>query len=234
MVLASLGCDNVIARKYEYEEELFLELDGSATLYVNASVPALVALRGADLPIDSRARLDRDRVRALFGRHAADVKLSLSRRDGRRFVHVSVDVNDVRELTAIPLFSWSTYAFDRDAERVTYGQTVGPASPAAVTGVGWDGTERVAFRMHVPSEILYQNSSTGVHRGNIVEWEQTLSARTQGSPIELRVQMAPDSILYTTLLLFGSTILLAAAAFAAALWWIARHGRHTDVAESQA
>ena len=45
-VLASIACGNVIARKYEYEEEIFLALDGSATVYVNASVPALVALRG--------------------------------------------------------------------------------------------------------------------------------------------------------------------------------------------
>ena len=52
--------------KYEYEEEIYLDLDGSATLNVNASVPALVALHGADLPTDPRARLDRDKVRALF------------------------------------------------------------------------------------------------------------------------------------------------------------------------
>ena len=41
-VLVSLACENVITRKYEYEEEVFLALDGSATVYVNASVPALV------------------------------------------------------------------------------------------------------------------------------------------------------------------------------------------------
>ena len=45
-VLASIACGNVIARKYEYEEEIFLALDGSATVHVNASVPALVAQPG--------------------------------------------------------------------------------------------------------------------------------------------------------------------------------------------
>ena len=70
-VLASIACGNVIARKYEYEEEVFLALDGSATVYVNASVPALVALRGVTLPVDPRARLDRPgRARSL--RHAGD------------------------------------------------------------------------------------------------------------------------------------------------------------------
>ena len=48
-VLASVACGNVIARKYEYEEEIFLSLDGSATVYVNASVPALVSLRGVEI-----------------------------------------------------------------------------------------------------------------------------------------------------------------------------------------
>ena len=56
----------VLAQKYEYEEEMYLRLDGSATVNVNASVASLVALRGVDLPVDPKARLDRGRVRALF------------------------------------------------------------------------------------------------------------------------------------------------------------------------
>jgi hypothetical protein len=46
------------------------------------------------------------------------VSLSLSRRDGRRFVHISLKVDDVRQLASIKPFSWSTYAFSRDADRV--------------------------------------------------------------------------------------------------------------------
>jgi hypothetical protein len=88
--------------------------------------------------------------------------------------------------------------------------------------------------MHVPSEILFHNSSADVRRGNILEWEQPLSARTRGEPLELRVQMAPESILQTTLILFGSTILAAALTFAGVVWWLARRGRQTDVAESSA
>ena len=232
VVTAACG-GHLLKPKYEYEEELYLDLDGSATLNVNASVPALVALRGADLPTDPRARLDREKVRALFGDRAADVTLSLSRRDGRRFVHVSVDVDNVRDLASLPLTSWSTYRVERNAERITYQQTVGPSSQRPVDRVDWDGTERIAFRMHVPSEVLFQNTATGVQRGNILEWEQLLTARASGEPLELRMQMAPESILYTTLLLFGSTILVAAGAFAAVLWWFFRRGRPTGVAESR-
>ena len=53
----------------------------------------------------------------------------------------------------------------------------------------------------------------------------------QAQPVDLRVQMAPESILHSALLLFGSTIVAAAAAFAAFLWWMARRGRHSEQAE---
>ena len=58
LLLLSACSVNPLSRKYEYEEEIS-RLDGSATVYVNASVPALVALRGVDLPLDPSARLDR-------------------------------------------------------------------------------------------------------------------------------------------------------------------------------
>lgn len=220
--------------QYEYEEEVYLDLDGSATLNLNASVPALVALHGVDLPTDPRARLDRQQVRALFTRPGSTATLSLSRRDGRRFVHVSVQVPNVEQLSAMRPFSWSTYRLTRDRDRVDYHQIVGRSAARDVGEVGWDGSEIIAFRMHLPSEILFENSAADIRRGNILEWEQALTTRLRGEPIDLRVQMAPESILYTTLLLFGSTIVAAAAAFAVILWWVARRGRGRDAAESRA
>jgi len=231
--IAAACSGRVLKPQYEYEEELYLDLDGSATLNVNASVPALVALRGVDLPTDARARLDRERVRGLFAHPGSDVALSLSRRDGRRFVHISIEVDDVQRLAEIRPFSWSTYRFTRDSDRVDYHQVVGPSASREVDDVGWDGTEVIAFRLHLPSEILFENSAGDVRRGNILEWEQPMASRLRGEPLELRVQMAPESILYTTLLLFGSTIVAAAAAFAGVLWWVARRGRQSGVAESR-
>lgn len=230
--IAAACSGRVLKPQYEYEEELYLDLDGSATLNVNASVPALVALHGADLPTDARARLDRERVRALFAHQGSEVALSTSRRDGRRFVHVSVEVDDVRRLAQIPPFGWSTYELRRDSDRIDFIQVVGRSSARDVGDVGWDGTELIAFRMHVPSEILFHNSAADIRRGNILEWEQPLAARTRGEPLEFRVQMAPESILQTTLILFGATILAAALTFAGVVWWLARRGRQIDVAES--
>jgi hypothetical protein len=87
--------------------------------------------------------------------------------------------------------------------------------------------------MHLPSEILFENSPADVRRGNILEWEQPLASRLRGEPLDVHVQMAPESILHTTLLLFGSTVVAVAIAFAGVLWWVARRGRDTDMVESR-
>jgi hypothetical protein len=230
--VVSAGCGGgVFAQQYEYEEELYLALDGSATLNLNASVASLVALRGVDLRTDPTARVDREQVRALFAQPGADTAVSLSRRDGRRFVHVRVDVDDVRQLSRIKPFAWSNYRFDRRDDVFEFKQVVGAAAGKPVAGVEWDGTEMVRFRMHLPSEILFHNSTDDVQRGNILEWQQPLAARLEGEPLELQAHIATESILYTTLLLFGGTIAAAAATFALVVWWVARRGRSRDAAE---
>jgi hypothetical protein len=227
---ASCGGGGPFKKQYEYEEELYLGLDGSATLNVNASLAALVALRGVDLPVDPRARVDRERVRALFEAPGADAVVSLSRRDGRRFVHVSVEVADLRTLERLAPFAWSSYRLERSGDFVEYRQVVGPPAGTAVGDVGWDGSELVVFRMHVPSKIDFHNApSRTVERGNILEWEQRLTDRLHGVPVELQVQMDSQSILSRTLLLFGSTIVAAALLFAVVIWWVARRGRKTEL-----
>jgi hypothetical protein len=44
-----VACSNPLGRQYEYDEQTYLAVDGSATVVVNSSLPALVALRGASL-----------------------------------------------------------------------------------------------------------------------------------------------------------------------------------------
>ncbi len=213
--VASLaGCSGgVLKQQHEYEEELYLDLDGSATVNLNASVAALVALRGVDLPLDPRARLYRGRGRQRIEQSGADVAVTVSRRDGRRFVHVSVAVDDVRQLPKIAPFAWSSYRLDRRDDVLEYRQAVGAPAGKDVGNVGWDGTELVGFKMHLPSEILYENADGKVQRGNILEWEQPLTARLAGEPLQLEAQIATESILYQTLLLFGSTVVAAALTF---------------------
>ena len=226
------ACSSLLKPQYEYEEDLFLALDGSATVNLNASVPALVEMRGIDLNVNPRTRFDRDRVRAFFeGPGATVTAVSSSRRHGRRFVHVSVEVADVRSLSRLAPFAWSSYQLERDGEVFDFKQAVGAAAQKGVTDVGWDGSEQVAFRLHLPSKIPYHNApSREIERGNIVVWEQSLTDRMRGTPVDIQVQMESRSILARTLLLFGATIVAALSALALVIWWVSRRGRQDELA----
>jgi hypothetical protein len=223
---------NPFSRTYEYEEDVYVRLDGSATVYVNASVPALVALRGVDLPLDPRARLDRQDVRTFYDGPVSRVaSVTLSRRDGRRYVHLRLDVDDIRRLGEAPAFAWSTYRLAQSGEgAVEYAQRVGPsAGKSAGDDAGWNGSEVVAFRLHLPSRVSFHNApSREVLRGNIIAWEQPLVERVNGVPVDIRVVMENESILARTLTLFGTMIVLVALAFAAFIWYIRRRGATGD------
>ncbi len=231
IVVAALtlsACSSRLVKKqYEYEEEMYLALDGSATLNVNASVPALVALRGIDLNPSARTRFDRDRIREFYEAPGVTVTaLSSSRRYGRRFVHVSMNVADVRAVERLAPFAWSTYKFAREGDLYEFKQSVGSSAGKQVADVGWDGSELVAFRMHLPSRVTYHNApSHRTERGNILEWEQTLADRIQGMPVDIEVQLETQSILARTLLLFATTAVAALATLGFVIWWIARRGQ---------
>lgn len=226
VVLAGASCSSVISRKYEYEEDVYLRLDGSATVYVNAAVPALVALRGAPLPVDPTARLDRNDVRAFYDGPAARVaSVSTSRRDNRRYVHLRIETPDIRALSTLPPFAWSTYGLrDKDGVLV-FTQRLADATARDVGNVGWTGDERVAVRLHLPSRIPFHNApSHTIERGNIITWEQPLAARLKGEPLAIEVHMERASILFQTLALFGAMAVLALATLALAIWWVWRKG----------
>ena len=221
-VLASIACGNVIARKYEYEEEIFLDLDGSATVYVNASVPALVALRGARLPVDPNARLDRTVVRDFYTSPVTQVaSVTTSRREGRRYVHLRITVNDIRRLGEAAPFNWSAYRYAEAGEHFEFRQQMNAPAGEPVSNAGWQGDELVAVRVHLPSRVDYHNSpSRTIERGNIIVWEQPLADRIKGTPLTIEARMEKESILFNTLALFGAMGVLVVITFIAAIWFV--------------
>jgi len=228
--MVACGGGGGLFRQYEYEEEMYLSLDGSATIYVNSSIAALNALRGTSFDASPSGRFDRDEIREYFSSPLSRVtRVSQSRRSGRRFVHVRVEVNDIRRLTEVKPFAWSTYAFDRNGDEMVYRQTLGaPPNPdaAAQKAAGWRGQELVVFRMHLPSRIDYHNTPTHeVGRGNILTWEQPLADRLRGAPLTLEARIQTQSILYRTLWLFAVTFVVVAVVFVAVIWWIVRRGK---------
>jgi hypothetical protein len=237
--VAAAGCKaGIFGRQYEYEEDLHLALDGSATLIVNASLPALVALRGLDL--EATAKNDRNKLRAIRAAYESPVTEVIRvsppwRRAGRRFVQIRLEVKDVRRLSEVSPLSWSRYSLAAQKGHHVFEQTVGASAlrPGTLRNVGWDGSEVVAFRLHLPSRILWHNSrdldtneTLTAARGNILRWEQHLADRLDGKPLDIRVEMDSQSILYRTLWLFAGAFLAAMTALALLIWFTVRKGGH--------
>src|SRR5688500_5364371 len=215
-----------LVKQYEYDERVELSLDGSAIIDITASIPALVALRGATLSVDPEARFDRHAFRRLYEAPGVSVReVNAFRRHGRRFVYVRIDASDIAELPKIVALSWSRYRLDRLNDEFRFVHEVGPAAQLDVGDVGWTGNELIAFRVHPPSRITFHNSPLGIERGNILVWEQTLRERLSGAPLRMEARMQTQSILYRTLWLFAGTFIAAMLVLASIVWWVSRKGR---------
>ena len=104
--------------------------------------------------------------------------------------------------------------------------------PASLTKVGWTGGELVAFKLHLPSKIVWHNAReletnepSDIARGNILTWEQALTDRLDGRPVSIEVRMDRQSILHRTLWLFAGAFLSAVLVICALLWLTIRKGR---------
>jgi len=237
------GRPALLAPDYEYEEDLTLSLDGSATLTVNTSARALAALRGIHLNADPKSRADvlKEDARAAFTSPYSEVtSVTVWTRRDRRFIGVRMRIPDVRLLPKAKPFAWSTYDLHEEGDQAIFRQTV-TGSGAPDPGAGWKGDELIAFRLHLPARIRYHNSRdyrTGavrdIGRGNILTWEQTLRDRLDGKPIAwsgdhqpgvMEAHMDRQSILYRTLWLFAIAFTAAIVVLAGLIWLTVRRGR---------
>jgi hypothetical protein len=228
------GCSNPLGRQYEYEEQVYLSVDGSATVVVDSSIPALVALRGATLDPSLSAGVNRERIRSWFESSGCqDVRVGQPWvRRGRRFVQVRMAVEDIRALGSCLPLAWSRYRFERDEQSIYFEQDLEAAAGQDPGTVNWDGSELVGFKLHAPSRIFFHNvrrledGSTGqADRGNILTWEQTLTDRRAGKPLRMEVRMGSESILFRTLSLFAMAFAAAVTALALMIWLTIRRAR---------
>lgn len=228
------GCSNPLGRQYEYEEQIYLSVDGSATVIVDASIPAFVALRGATFDPSMKAGVNREQVRAWFessGCQEVRVGQPWVRR-GRRFVQVRLAVPDIRALGSCRALGWSQYQFERDDESIHFVQELGAAAGGETGPVNWDGSELVGFKLHAPSRIFFHNvrrledgSAGDPDRGNILTWEQTLANRRAGQPLRMEVRMGSESILFRTLSLFAGAFAAAVAVLSLIIWITIRRAK---------
>lgn len=234
VTLVAVSCANPLARQYEYDEQTYLETDGSATVVLSASVASLVALRGLPLDPAPEARLTSDDVRRVFEAAGCVVERAARpwRRSGRRFVQARIHVDDVRRASSCGVLAWSAYGFDATPEQIRYTQTVSTPSGTTPSGVTWDGSELVAFKLHLPSRVTYQNvrrledgEPGSVERGNILTWEQRLTDRLAGVPVAMEVRTDSQSILYHTVTLFAGAFVAAVILLIVLIWFTIRRGR---------
>jgi hypothetical protein len=239
------GGNGLLSPQYEYEEDLTLKLDGSATLVVNASIPALIALHALPINPDPRMRADdtRKRLREVYTSPYADVlRVNTWTKYGRRFVGIRLRIPDVRALPKAAPFAWSIYDLHQQDGHHVWRHTLGaPVAAAAKPGVAWKGNELVAFRVHLPSRVLFYNARDvddpsrirSIDRGNIITWEQRLADRLENKPIAwaedrtpgvMEIRMDSQSILYRTLWLFGLAFLAAVGVLALLIWLTLRRG----------
>jgi len=232
LLLAASGCRSPLGPQYEYEEQVYLNTKGGATVMIDSSIAALVALRGVKL--DPAARVDQDTVRKMFEKDGCEIRSTGQpwRRKNRWFIQVRVETTDVRQLGHCGLLGWSSYVFERDEAGLHYLQNVGAPTGRDPGKVNWDGSELVAFRLHMPSRIVWHNvrrldrdEPGDVERGNILTWEQRLSERRAGKPVKMEVRMETESILRRTITLFAGAFVAAIAALGLAIWLTIRRGR---------
>jgi hypothetical protein len=235
MVLVVLtACSNPFGKQYEYEEQIYLAIDGKATVIINSSIPALVALHGLPLDPSLRSAVDRDQVRRLFATAGCDdVRVGQPWiRRGRRFVQIRVATPDVNQLKSCGPLAWSTYHLSREDQYLSYEQTVGRPQAGDPGNVNWSGSELVGFKLHLPSRIVHHNvkrledgTNGEAGRGNILTWEQRLSDRRAGQPLEMTVRMDSESILFRTLSLFAGAFGAALLMLATLIWLTIRRAK---------
>jgi hypothetical protein len=234
------GC-GLLGREYEYEEQVYLDPSGSATVVVDSSIPALVALRGLAIDPSPSARVDRDAIRRILSAGGCSVTRIPEpwRRHGRRFLQIRLAVDSVKDLSRCALTSWSVYSGLEPLEdgSVRYRQTIGAATGGDPGNVNWDGSEVIGFKLHLPSTILEHNAHVldaggprEPERGNILTWEQRLVDRRAGVPIAIDVRMDQQSILAHTLLLFVGAFIAALITLGIVVWALKRNGRAAHAA----
>ena len=232
------ACNRVLGKEYEYEEDTTLSLDGSAIVNINASIASLVALRGLDLDPSTRVRFDQQYV-ANVRRQAEAGGCTVERvsttpwyRHNRRFIQLRLRVADIRAAAQCSLLSWAKIAYGDSGTEISLREDIGASAGKDVPAISWDGSELVAFKLHLPSKILFHNvrdlatnAVTPPMRGNILVWEQSLADRRAGKPVVMEMRMERESILRRTMLLFAAAFLAAIIVMGGAIWWTLKRPR---------
>jgi hypothetical protein len=211
--------------RYEYEHEIWLQVDGSGTVNVTgrpALWTAFKSLRLDERDPDAMKRAARE----LFERSGLRVKrVTVTRRRGHRYLFVSAEFEDVNRISYTPAFPDLRVGLRREGGRLHLDGSWQRPIEALAGGQG-DREGLMAVRFHLPSKVYgHRRAADGVERGNILGWRQDVAAALDGGRLEFGADMDERSILSSTVMLFAGAVVLAVVLLAGALWAVVRQGR---------
>jgi hypothetical protein len=219
-VMALRGC-----LTYEYEHELWLQVDGSGTVNITGRPARWAAFKG--LPLDeSDPEAMKKAARELFERSGLSVKrITVTKRGGHPYLFVSADFKDVNRISYTPAFPDLRVGLRRERGRLMLDGSWQRPIEARPGGEG-DREGLMAVRFHLPSKVYgHRRAADGVERGNILGWRQETAPALDGGRLEFGAEMDERSILSSTVMLFAGAVVLAAVLLALALWAVVRQGR---------
>ncbi|HVR71464.1 MAG TPA: hypothetical protein VMT87_11530 [Vicinamibacteria bacterium] len=221
LVLLAAGLRSCVA--YEYEHEFWLEVDGSGTVFVTGRPEHWATFKGLPRP-DADPGALRETARDLFERSGLRVrKVTVTRRDGRPYLFVAADFDDVNRLPGTPAFpDLQIRLAPAGSERLRLeGAWRPPSTSGAARSEGL-----MAVRFHLPSKVFaHDHAFAGVERGNIVAWRQDLAQGLAGHPLPFGAVMGDRSILNTTVTVFAAAIAGGLGIVARAVYGLLRTGR---------
>jgi len=220
LVTALRGC-----LTYEYEHEIWLQVDGSGVVHVTGRPALWTAFKS--LPLDeSDPEAMKKAARKLFEESGLDVKrVTVTRRRGHRYLFVSAAFKDVNRISYTPAFPDLRVGLRREDGRLMLdGSWQRPIE--ALPGGEKDRDGLMAVRFHLPSKVYsHRRAADGVERGNILGWRQETAAAFDGGRLEFGATMDERSILSSTVMLFAGAVVLAVVLLSIALWAVVRQGR---------
>jgi hypothetical protein len=220
LVTALRGC-----LSYEYEHEIWLQVDGSGVVHVTGRPGLWTAFKS--LPLDEGdPEAMKKAARKLFEDSGLDVRrVTVTKRRGRLYLFVSAEFEDVNRISYTRAFPDLRVGLRREGGRLMLdGSWQRPIE--ALPGGEEDREGLTAVRFHLPSKVYsHRRAADGVERGNILGWRQETAAALDGGRLEFGASMDERSILSSTVTLFAGAVVLAAVLLSVALWAVVRQGR---------
>jgi hypothetical protein len=222
-LLAAVGLRGCLT--YEYEHEIWLQVNGSGTVNVTGRPSLWTAFKS--LPLDEHDPDAMKRAaREVFERSGLEVRrVTVTTRGGRPYLFVSADFKDVNRLSYTPAFPDLRLGLRREGGRLLLdGSWQRPIE--ALPGGERDREGLMAVRFHLPSKVYgHRRAADGVGRGNILGWRQETAPALDGGRLEFGAEMDERSILSSTVMLFAGAVVLAVVLLSLALWAVVRQGR---------